>query len=284
MSLEIVLPMGNKGDVKDLVFTILTKEYPLKLIQLTNFIRKRYGKSVTFQAVRKAVLQLVSENILLHTKHGFFINKEWVKETKQTIDRLYEDINQEKVKTSSESIEGKISVFTFNSLNKMMKFWQDIISKWYADFRKGSPRINCYQAAHVWEGLLHLDRERELMGKLKKKGIVSYILSTGNTVLDKNIQKFYKKIGIKMVVNPSSSSFDKSYYVGTYGELVVQTQYPNEIVKELDLFFKKNRNLTNLDLSELSEIVNKKREVKLTVIKNLAMAKQINNSILSEIK
>jgi len=71
MSLEIVLPMGNKGDVKDLVFTILTKEYPLKLIQLTNFIRKRYGKSVTFQAVRKAVLQLVSENILLHTKHGF---------------------------------------------------------------------------------------------------------------------------------------------------------------------------------------------------------------------
>jgi hypothetical protein len=49
MSLNISLPLGNKGGVKDLVFTILTREYPLKLIELTNLIRKRYGKAVTFQ-------------------------------------------------------------------------------------------------------------------------------------------------------------------------------------------------------------------------------------------
>jgi hypothetical protein len=283
MSLEIILPLGNRGDVKDLVFTILTKEYPLKLIQLTNFIRKRYGKMVTFQAVRKATLQLVSEKVLAHNKEGFVINKDWVKESKQIIDTLYEEINQEKIKTSQDSIKGDVSVFTFNSLNDLMKFWQNLIERWNNNLKKDEPKINCYQAAHVWEGLLHLDKEKEIMSKLKKKGIVSYILSTGNSILDKNIQRFYRKIGIKMIINPSSSSFDKSYYVGTYGALIVQTQYPEEIVKEIDLFFKRNKNLKEFDLAELSEIVNKKREVKLTVINNLAMAKQINNSILSQI-
>jgi len=284
MSLEIILPFGNRGDVRDLVFTILTKEYPLKLIQLTNFIRKRYGKMVTFQAVRKATLQLVSEKILIHNKEGFIINKDWVKESKQIIDKLYEEINQDKIRTTQDSIKGEVSVFSFNSLNEMMKFWQNLIQRWEDNLKKGEPKINCYQAAHVWEGLLHLDKEREIMSKLKKKGITSYILSTGNTLLDKNIQRFYKKIGIKMIINPSSSSFDKSYYVGTYGELIVQTQYPDEIVKELDLFFKRNHNLKEFDLEELSEIVNKKREIKLTVINNMAMAKQINNSIISQIK
>lgn len=284
MSLEIVLPTRNKGNVKDLVFTILTKEYPLKLIQLTNFIRKRYGKPVTFQAVRKATLQLVSENILKNNDGEFLINKEWVKESKKIIDGLNEELNKEKNKANLESIGGEITVFSFNSLNNLMKFWQEIISNWYENLKKGELKVNCYQAAHVWEGLLHLDSEKKLMENLKKKGINSFILSIGNSVLDRNIQKFYKQIGVKMEINHSNSSFDRSYYVGTYGDLVIQTQYPEEVVKELDLFFRKNKTLKDLNLSELSEIVNKKREIKLTVIKNLAMAKQINQSIISQIE
>ena len=87
-----------------------------------------------------------------------------------------------------------------------------------------------------------------------------------------------------MAFNPSSSSFDKTYYVGTYGETLVQVHYPPEIVEKLEKFFKKNKTIDDLDLHELSEIVNKKQEIKLTVIKNLSMAKQINKSIISQIE
>ena len=82
----------------------------------------------------------------------------------------------------------------------------------------------------------------------------------------------------------SSSSFDRAYYVGTYGDLVVQTRYSDKIVNLLDQFFKKSKTLKDLDLIKLSEIVNKKIPVKLTVIKNLEMAKQINKSIISQIE
>ena len=285
MAIEITLPLGKKQTTKNLVFSILTKEYPLKIIELTNYIKKRYGKSITFQAVRKAVLELTEEEVLIKKSNSFQINKKWILESKEVLEKIYKHMNTKKIKPQNlDSIKGEISVFTFSSLNELMKFWQEIIDNWYKKIKKGEPHINCYQAAHAWEGLLHLDKEKELMGQLKKKGIKSYILSTGNSQLDKNIKKFYKSLGIKMIINTSSSTFDKGYYVGTYGDTIVQTKYPIKLVKELDIFFKKNKSLKSLNLAQLSDIVNRKIKIKLTVIKNLEMAKQINYSILSQIE
>jgi len=285
MALRITLPFGKDDNIKNLVFSILTKEYPLKIIELTNFIRKRYGKSVTFQAVRKAILQLVEEGVLLEDNNQFSINKDWVVNGKKQLDTLYEELTQEKIKPKSiNSIKGEVSVFTFDSLNKMMKFWEDIIDDWFENFKEGDPNINCYQGAHGWEGLLHPDREGTMMGRLKERGIKSYILSIGITPLDRYVWKFFGKIGLKIAFSPSLSSFDKSYYVATYGETIVQVQYPQKIVEDLEKFFRKNKMIEDLDLNELSEIVNKKQEIKLTVIKNLAMAKQINKSIISQIE
>ncbi|MBW2997398.1 hypothetical protein KY349_03605, partial [Candidatus Woesearchaeota archaeon] len=155
---------------------------------------------------------------------------------------------------------------------------------WFENFKKGDPNINCYQGAHGWEGLLHADREKTMMGRLKKKGIKSYALSTGNTPLDRYIWRFYKSIGLKVGFHPSSSAFDRSYYVATYGETIVQTTYPAWIVQALDNFFKKNKSIEYMNLKELSDIVNRKIQIKLTVIKNLRMAKQINKSIISQME
>ncbi len=285
MSLEITLPWVKKGNVEDLVFTILMKEYPLRIIDLMNFIRKRYGKHVTFQAVRKSVLQLKEKTVLIEKDHKYSINKDWVLESKKFIDDLYKGLTSERIKTKDvESLKGDVTVFTFSSLNELMMFWQNLIDDWFKKFKKGDYGVNCYQSAHVWEGLLHPDIEKNVMIQLKKKKIKSYTITPGSTPLDRQIIKFYSKLGISVHMVPSSSSFDKSYYVGTYGDLIVQTQYPLEIVKRLDNFFKKNKSLKDLDLVELSNIVNKKVEIKLTVIKNLAMAKQINKSILSQIE
>ena len=284
MSLQISLPLGNEENVKNLVFTILTYEYPLKIIQLTNFIRKRYGKAVTFQAVRKAILELVKERVLVKENNQFSINKEWINEAKSRIDELYENVYKEKSAPNRiDSIGEEISVFSFESLNEMMKFWQNLIDDWFKNFKKGETNVNCYQAAHGWEGLLHPDKEKILMEQLKKKGIRSQVLFTSNTPLDKLLLKFYKEIGIKCSISKSSSQFDRSYYVATYGDLVVQTQYPEELVKELDLFFKKNKSFEKFNLKELSDIVNKKANLKLTVSKNINMARQMNKSILREL-
>jgi len=285
MALAITLPFGKKDNVKNIVFSILTKEYPLRIIELTNFIRKRYGKSVTFQAVRKAILELVADGVLSQTNHEFSINKPWVLESKKVLDALYQDLTKEKITPKNiDSIRGEVSVFTFGSLNDLMKFWEDIVDEWFENFKKGDPNINCFQGVRSWEGLLHPDREKNIMGRLKHKGIISYALSTGNTPLDRYIWKFYASIGLKVGFHPSNSSFDRSFYVATYGETIVQIQYPQKLVDDLDRFFKKNKTIEQLNLKDLSDIVNRKIKVNMTVIKNLGMAQQINKSIISQIE
>jgi hypothetical protein len=91
-------------------------------------------------------------------------------------------------------------------------------------------------------------------------------------------------MGVKVGVSSTNNNFDKTYYVGTYGETIVQAHYPLEILDAMDKFFKKNQTIENLNLHELSEIVNRKVKIKLTVIKNLSMAKQINSSIISQME
>ena len=282
MPLEFVLPFGKKSGLKNLIFSILANEHPLRLINLVTRIRRRYGKEVSFQAVRKAVLGLVEEGILVREENRYSIDKAWLRGIKQSVDALYADLNEEKSTAKrTESIRGEVSIFSFDSLNSMVLFWQDIISNWFSSFKKGDYKMNCYQAAHAWESLLHLEREKTVMGQLRKKRIKSVIVCMGNTPLDHNIMRFYKKIGVKMVIRPSFSQFDRGHYLATYGDLVVQTQYPGEIMRALERFFKKNKSLEDLDLKALSDIANQKCALKLTVIKNLEMARQLNRSIMA---
>ena len=278
MNIEEIL--FGENTVKSLVFTILIKEYPLRLIELTNFIRKRYGRSVTFPAVRKAVMQMIEQGILQQTGHEFQINIEWLVHAREHLESVYHDLtNTPSAKQHFRKAQG-IQVYHFDSPNKLLLFWEDIIDQWFVNY-KGQLRINCYQGAHLWEGLLHPDREQSVMGQLKKKKIKSYAVCTGSTPLDRAIAMFYTKIGLRTHIIPSLAKFDRTYYVGTYGDLILQTQYPKELCDELDNFFKKNNNIDSLNLQELSKLVNKKIPMKLTVIADEGMAKQINKSILS---
>ena len=68
--------------------------------------------------------------------------------------------------------------------------------------------------------------------------------------------------------------------MATYGETIVQAHYPKKIADEMEDFFRKNKTIEDLNLKHLSDIVNKKIKVQLTVIKNLEMARQINKSII----
>ncbi|VVB99197.1 Uncharacterised protein [uncultured archaeon] len=283
MALRLVLPYEEGGDVKDLVVTILSSEYPLKLIELTNYIRKRYGKSVSFQAVRKAAMQLEGEGVLQRHGREFSIRKEWVLESRKFLDALHLKLSREgKTRTRSETIGSEVSIFTFDSLIEMIRAWEDISDVWFKSFKKGDYNVNCYQAPHSWEVLTHPEEEARLMSQSKAKGIRSYILCVEDTPLDRSIVNFHKKIGVKMKICASASKFDKSYYVGTYGDLVLQATYPPEMVKRLDDFFRKNTSIEELDLAELSRIVNAKTKVKMTAIKNLEMARHVNNSIISQ--
>ena len=281
MELSSILPFSNKENIRSLALTILIEESPLKIFEIVNLIRKRYGKKVSFQAVSKELVFLVKKEIIIKKDRDFLINPGWARKLKENSDNIYEKIILKK-KIKKDNLE-EITIVNFDSLKEMMDHYYKLIDKWFDNFKKGDYNINCFQGMHLWEVLLNLSQEEKTMGQLKKKGIRPYLL-TGSTKLDKEIIKLYKKIGAKAKSMDSKSIFDKSNTFGTYGDLIVQVKYPEHTIKKIDSFFKKNTSLDSYKLSELLEIVKEKNKVKMTIIKNKEMAKQINKSIISNFK
>jgi hypothetical protein len=283
MAIQIVLPFGKKGSVKNIVFSILSREYPLKLIEIKKYVEKQYGKAVTFQAIRKSVIELVNDGVLQKENQKYQIQKAWVLETKKSIDLLYSQLNAgNKNLKKFDSLGDEISVFSFDSIGELMKFWENLIDDWLKRMDVKELPINCYQTSHLWEVLMYPEVEKKIMSQFQKSGIQAHILCTSNTPLDRIAAAFYRKIGVRVSFNPSSSIFDKEYSVGTYGDLTVQTRYPENLWKQLDLFFRKTRTLEEIDLGVLSELVQAKTEIKLLVSKNKDLAKQINHSIITQ--
>lgn len=283
MSLQITLPFGNPTSTKNLVFSILSHEYPLRIVELSNLIRKRYGKSVTFQAVRKAVLELVQDKVLVQEEKQFLINKAWVKESKEHLDRLYQLLTQTKTQPATiDSLQGEISVFSFTTLHDMMQFWYSLMDEFLERMKPGD--VNSYQSAHAWEAILYANQEQSIMKKYGGKKIKSYFLTTGTTPLDKQFIHVYKKLGMVCRQAPSMKSFDRTHVIGTYGEMLVQVQLTDDMARRLDAFFRKTKSLEDMNLLELTKIAETTTTVKMTVIRNEAMAKQINKSIIDQIE
>lgn len=282
MDLESLFPFESKKSIRGLILSILVNESPLKTFEITALIRKRYGRKISFQAVSKEILYLVNEDVLIKKDRDISINKEWVQKVKNNFEEIYNKVVLGK-KLEKKSLGEEISVFDFNSLKEMMDYWYKIIGGWFKGFNKGDYNVNCYQSYHAWEVLLHLDKEEETIGQLKKKGIKSYFV-TGSTKLDKNIVKFYKKIGAKAKSIDAKTTFDKTYLIGTYGDIIVQIKLPEEIIIKIDNFFKKHQSIDSYNLSELLKIIKSKQKISMTVIKNLEMAKHINKSILNNFK
>lgn len=282
---DIAVLWGKKNGTKDLIFKILISDHPLKLIELTNFIKRRYGKAVTFQAVRQAVLELEADGILTKKENQFEISHSWVLEAQKTLALVQDEITSTvKKPKGAESVEGEFSSFTFTTLNDMMKFWQQLINQWFAEFKEGDYPYNCWQGQHIWEALVHLDTEKKTMEQLKQKKIKSYAIIFGNTPLDKYVRRFYESIGIKIKNIPSQAQFDNTYHVGTYGDLIIQAKYPKNLINKIDSFFKKTKSFVDMDIKSLHDVISAKTEIKLTVIKNLDMAKQINKTIIEQLK
>jgi len=120
--------------------------------------------------------------------------------------------------------------------------------------------------------------------EIKEKGIKSYFLTHKDSTLNVHNIEFHKNIGgIHVSQNIKKPDFDENMYMGTYGDLILQTEHPKELTKKLKDFFKKNKNLEKLDLIKLNEIAKAKYSLKLTIIKNKAMTEHINGSIINKI-
>src|SRR3989344_169113 len=283
MTLELVIPETDvkNRNTKDLVFSVLIEEQSKTLTQLHREIKRRYGISVTFQAVIKAINSLLAHKVIIKEGKVYSLSKDWVFETRNFFDRVYTE--NFKVKKPMKRVElGKeITLYTVSNLLELDRLWNDLLVTWTK--KETEDKRNVWKGRHCWWLIPRLQEEDILHDLFAKQRIKTHNLLAENTVLDKIVVNYYKnkKEFIKISKN---IKLDSNLNLSSFGEYLVKFEIPKEVSGKLEKIYKNTRNNKNLDLKRILDIFKENCEIEVTVMKNKFIANKIKDEVVSYFK
>ncbi|MBI4454056.1 hypothetical protein HY636_05425 [Candidatus Woesearchaeota archaeon] len=288
MTLEILTPaLGKtKKSVKDLILSTLIFEHPLTLAKLTNSIKKKFGASVTFQGVRRAVNALLEQKVVVKKEKEYEINKDWIIQTKDFIDRLYDSyLSSGTHFTNVEELGDDIKIYTLPNLIESDKFWNIIVRKWLEDDKNaGKPKSYYQLSGHAWYVFGQMGEESAIFDEMKQKGVDFYILCEGDTPLDRWCKKVYESIGGHFTTNRNKKNHFHNKYFSVYNDFVIQTEHPEHIAKEMEEIYQTAKDFENFDAIKLSRLLLMKCDIKVIVMRNPLIAEQLRNNVMTKFK
>ncbi|MBU0472344.1 MAG: hypothetical protein KKF89_05680 [Nanoarchaeota archaeon] len=281
--LELSIPqIGDETrNAKDLVFTILTKESPLSLIELSNKIRTNYTLHLTYQAVRKAVDKLHEQGVLKKNGKRYSISKEWVMSLRSFFDKLL--LNYESGKKShtftAELAKENYAVYTFDNLLDLDYFWGDMLMYVAKHIGEDEPKIAMNCGTNVWWLLINLGRETSIYVNHTKNKIDTYFLWLKDYPLNHWAVGIYEELGFKSKVLELPDA-DDFMTLDTIGDTVIQVVYSKEIAIKIKNFFEKYKTTQEMSMKEITELAHSKCEIKFIVFKNPTIAKNIRDTYI----
>lgn len=280
MAYRLTIPSTGQDLVtQDMILSLLAKEYPLTAKQLTYKIKKQFGKSVTYQAVYKAINTLLEENVLEKDGTNVRMRIEWIRDTKAFIDRLQRTyLEGEQQRT--EEIGENVQVYHMDNLIDLDKFWIKIFEGWFDDPEKSDEKL-VQLCGHAWYILGQLENEEECLRNIKKHGLDFYTLVDSNTPLDQWSSKYYTDWGFQYATKKDSDIAHHNHYYIVYDDMIMESVYPQNLARDLDSIYECTEKIGDLDLNKVIKILRRKEDLKITVMQNRPLAAQLRKGILS---
>jgi len=283
MALEVI--DSRYGDYKkqlnDLILVILAKEYPLKIGEIHHKLKNEFNITLSIQAVRKSLNIMVNRRILTVKEKAYAIEKSYTLELKRLTDQILKNYfsGHKDNKSLPTQKQESISTYEFEDLIKVDQFWAEIVLDWMYNLKESDEKICLFHGPHCWYVFGHLALEYNYIVELKSHNIELYYLIEGNTEIDKWVSKFYNN-WTAYKINPQTR--EMKTVIGVFGEFIIQYDYPDDIYSRMEKFYTDAKSLESAELKSIAEILKSKTKIKVTVIRNIAMAESIKNDILSK--
>jgi len=276
MPISVTIPtLGKPKTVKDAVIFVLSTEWPLTARKIYNKVRKSYGMSVTYQAVHKVLKQMAEEGIVTKSGKEYTISIDWLKLNR----KFFEKVEQKKLGVAPEDIaEREITHIEFDTL---FDFYSYLLrsSNFIADFLEISPFVA--EVEHMYWLLFGSKEDQELLKNVIRRSPGSCILCRGDTFIDNMIAKYFEYCGVKVKTGVITAAEKHDTLVG--GIFIFQISFGDDLKKECDKIYK---NVNEDDLGNIGasyeKLLNKKSKIKLTIIRNEYLSKQMTMKIIHE--
>lgn len=273
--IELTIPQAGEEtkNLKDIIFSILSEKQSLSTIQVFNIIKKNFNVGATYQAVSKAVLNLVEKNVIKKEGKFFSINKDWLINTKIVLDKLISqsESEQEIKKFHKDFAHKEYAIYSFSNLYDLDSFWDDMLIHLANNLKEDEERLFLAHAHYGWWLLINLGKETKMFQHLLKKGLVCYNLFIGKKPLNLWAKKIYTDLGVKFKVI-EDKDIDEKITLNVIGDTVIQVQYPESILIKLRLFYNKYKNTQDISTKEITDLAHEPCDLKFIVFKNKEIA------------
>lgn len=280
MTLELVIPEaeGKEQSVKDCVFTILAEGEPKTLTQLQRELKRRYKKSVSFQAILKAVRALLASRVLAKEGKLYTLNKDWIFETRRYLDRLYTEHFKVAKPLKKVEMGADVTVYTVSNLLELDRLWNDLLVTWAKHAQEN--KVNVWKGSHCFWLLPRLQEEDILHDLMLQQGVTTYNLLTSNTPLDKQAAKYYVGKGAHVKIKKQRNKEDR--HLAAFGPYVLRFVIPQNIAKELEKLYEKTKKPDDLDLKKAADVFKEQVPIEVTLIKDETLAGQVLREIMRQ--
>lgn len=278
MVLNLVIPeLNSKPGTKDAVISILTIEWPLSLRAIFYKIKAKYNYGFSYQAVFKAVKELVEIGVLIERDKKYEINIEWVKRLQSFTDVVETNYYaKERVHSVSGIQDSKqksdILVLNFETIFDAEKYLYYFMK--YELIKKRNDDV-CWHVNSEWRPILYMRSEYNYYKKLQRRGHRFYFLCSGSSDMEKSCGKFYQDIGTEFKFVKESFPSD----ILIFGDYFISVYIPEELKKKTRKFLE-----SKSSLSLLKEVLEFKSSIRVVVNKDSSLASEIKKQTLAKFR
>ncbi|MFC2143341.1 HAD family hydrolase [Candidatus Aenigmatarchaeota archaeon] len=274
----------KEGSVKNLVIRILSNKWPLTAKKIYNIIKNRYNYNVSYQAVHKAIKQLVGDGILSKNNKEVSINLEWIENLKT----FSENVRKHYLKGSPLFLpglkefreEGEVKTFIFDNLKDADTYRKQLQREFILD--KSRKNSYCGMSFHLKSPLIFSEQSLKSLRMVKEHKVKCFIIVKGDSAIDKWCANYYKKDFIDVKTNVK---FHGDCDVMVLDDIITQMYIPNKIQQDMDKFHLYTKNVSEIDIPEMNKnIFEIKAKIKFVVFRNPDIAEQLRRSVISNFR
>ncbi len=208
----------NFGDekVKNLIISILSKEWPLSAKKIYNKIKKE-GKNVSYQAVFKSLKSLNKQNILSKLDYKYSLNKEWLKDTSNFYEEISNSYHSNEKNMVSRALTKNHVVFKFDNYYKYLSAVA-IVGPALAFLTKMDKGRGYGEFSQLPWPFATGEKEERMVKKLFASTKNIYIICRNKNKTNELIYKYYKTMNKNIYVkfNKNCAQDGDIYVVGNY--------------------------------------------------------------------
>ena len=204
--------MNKKKTTKQLIIEILAEEFPLGVKQI--YLKLKKSKKVTYQAIHKALTELVDSKKVIAKERLYYLNKKWIAEQTDFMSLTYNNYFQKNFISSEFKPNQDIQVIQFSSLKEILKFVQGF----YKQYNNSTKQKIIIQARNLYPvtSMLSVLSSSKLKEFCKKNDI--YLLIRNNSIADKWTAKFLRTFHINVKTGKSITHYNSI----AIGDFVIQ--------------------------------------------------------------